>query len=53
MTMLRLLIALRARLRETPENVLMTRPLQRRQVAILYRIVTDYQALRRRKEHQP
>jgi hypothetical protein len=44
------LIALRARLRETAPDAYLTRPLQRRQIAALYRIVLNYQALMRRKD---
>jgi hypothetical protein len=44
------LIALRARLRETATDAYLTRPLQRRQVVALYRIVLNYQALMRRKD---
>jgi len=43
------LTALRARLRETPETSLITRPLHRSQVVELYRIVLAYQALTRRE----
>ena len=44
------LIALRARLRETATDAYLTRPLQRRQVVALYRIVLNYRALMRRKD---
>lgn len=47
------IIALRARLRETPPGSLMTRPLQRSQVLDLLRIVTAYRAITRPKEGQP
>jgi hypothetical protein len=42
--------ALKARLVETNERAFYCRPLQRKQVATLLIILTDYQALRQRKE---
>ena len=43
-------IALQARLRETPPGALKTRPLNRSTVILLLRIIKHYQALQRQEE---